>query len=175
MLGIAGGLGFLAAFVVDIPSGANTVRIVLFEAGAIAIASATYDRHAAVSRSLATLGAVPLIAANATAIAWIVLSTGRSSPFAGDFGLAGFWVSVAMWLADAWFGGVALRLGVVPRWTALALAAGSVLAILGIDRLGLTSSENPTILGTISLVGLALNAIAWVALGVDDLLRRAAR
>jgi hypothetical protein len=166
ILGIAGGLGLLAAFAIEIPPALNTWRIVLFCSGAIAIAAATFGRHVAISRPWAIAGTVPVMVANAAYLAWILLASGRASPFSGDVGLAGFWLGLAMWLADAWFGLVALRIGTVPRWVALMLAAGSVLAVLGIDRLGLTSSANPTIFGPISLVGIALNGAAWVVLGL---------
>ena len=139
-VGVLGGLGLLAAFVVDIPSAWNTVRLVLFAAGAIAVAAAAYGSHAAASRSLA---------------------------LAGDFGLIGFWVGLAFWLADAWFGIVALRLGVLWRWAAVALVVGSLLAILGMDRLGLTSGANPTVFGPVSLAGILLAGIAWVLLGLE--------
>jgi hypothetical protein len=100
-------------------------------------------------------------------VAWILLALGRERPFAGEFGLVGFWVALAAWLADACFGIVALRLGVRWRWAAVALVVGSLLAILGMDRLGLTSASNPTILGSIALAGVALNGIAWVLLGLQ--------
>ena len=140
-----GGFGLLLAFVMEIPPALNTVRLVLFCAGAIAIALATYGRHAAVSRRLALAGTIPLIVANGWYVAWILLSLGRERPFAGDFGLVGFWAGLAFWLADAWFGIVALRLGVAWRPAALILAVGSLLAITGMDRLELTSQANPTI------------------------------
>jgi hypothetical protein len=79
-----------------------------------------------------------------------------------------------MWLADAAFGLVSLRLGVVSRLGALALAVGSVLAIMGMDRFGLTSADNPTILGTLALAGIALNGIGWILLGLDVATRRRA-
>jgi hypothetical protein len=166
ILGIAGGLGLLAAFVIEIPPALNTWRIILFNAGAIAIGLATFRRHAAVSRRMAIAGALPLIAANAGYLVWIVVASGRPSPFSGDLGLAGFWLSLAMWLADAWFGLVALRIGAVPRWVAAMLAAGSLLAIVGIDRLGLTSSASPTLFGPLAMAGAALNGAAWVMLGI---------
>ena len=165
--GVLGGLGLLAAFVIDIPSTWNTARLVLFCAGAIAIAVATYGRHAAVSKPLALAATIPLVVANGAWIAWILLALGRERPFAGDFGLVGFWVALAVWLADAWFGIVALRLGVLWRWAAVALAIGSLLAILGMDRLGLTSGSDPTAFGTVALAGIALNGIAWVLLGLE--------
>lgn len=167
VVGILGGLVLLAAFVVDIPSGWNPFRLVLFNAGALAVALAAYRPHAAVSRRLAVAGTIPIVVANTWAIAWTLLAIGRESPFSGDFGLVGFWGGLALWLADAWFGIVALRLGVLWRWAAVALVVGSVLAILGIDRLGLTSAANPTVFGPVALTGIALNGTAWVLLGLE--------
>jgi hypothetical protein len=77
-----------------------------------------------------------------------------------------------MWLSDAWFGLVSLRLGVMAKWGPLALAIGSALAVLGIDRLGLTSGANPTIFGTLSQIGIALNGGGWILLGLDVVTRR---
>ncbi len=167
VLGVVGGLGLLLAYAVAIPSSLNTLRLALFCGGAIAIALATYGRHAAISRRLARAGTIPLVAANVWYIAWILLSLGEQRPFAGDFGLVGFWAALAFWLADAWFGVVALRLGVVWRWAALVLVAGSLTAITGIDRLGFTSEADPTVFGPIALTGVALSGLAWILLGVQ--------
>jgi len=169
VVGILGGAVLLAAFVVEIPSDLNAFRLMLFNAGAIAIVVGAHRRHAAVAPTLALLGAVPAVLANAWYFAMIVLATGRPEPFAGDFGFVFFLAAVVMWLTDAAFGLVALRLGIVWRWAALALAIGSVLAVLGIDRLELTSPNNPTIFGSLALTGVALNGIAWILLGLDQL------
>ena len=171
-LGVAGGLGLLLAFALEIPPAGTTLRLVLFCAGAVAIGVATYGRHAEVSRGLALAGTIPLVAANASYIAWILLSLGQEGPFAGDVGLVGFWAALSFWLADAWFGVVALRLGVVWRWAALILVAGSLMAIAGMDRLELTSQANPTIFGPIALTGVALNGLAWIVLGLETALPR---
>jgi hypothetical protein len=167
VVGVLGGLVLLAAFVMDVPPAWNTARLLLFAAGAVAVAMAVHGRHAAAARPLALAGTVPVVLANAALIAWLLLAEGRERPFAGDFGLVGFWVGLAAWLADAWFGIVALSLGVVWRPAALVLAVGSVLAIAGMDRLGLTSAANPTVFGSIGLTGVALNGLAWVLLGLD--------
>lgn len=167
VVGILGGLGLLAAFVVEIPADWALVRILLFPAGAMAVAAAAYGSHAAVSRTIALAGTIPVVLANGALIAWELLALGRERPFAGDFGLVGFWVGLAFWLADAWFGIIALRLGVLWRWAAVALVVGSLLAILGIDRLGLTSGANPTLFGPVSLAGIALNGAAWVIFGLE--------
>lgn len=165
--GILGGAVLLAAFVVEFAPGLNDLRIVLFNLGAMAVVIGVHRRQASAAPGLALLGAVPAFLANAWYVATVVLAIGHPNPFGGDFGLVYFAAGLALWLTDAWFGLVTLRLGVVTRWGALALAIGSVLAITGIDRLGLTSSDNPTIFGPLSLVGIALNGIGWILLGLD--------
>ena len=168
LVGILGGAVLLAAFLVDISPELNAVRIYLFLVGAIAIVIGVHRRQAPVAPGLALLGAVPAVLANAWYIAMMVLATGRLHPFAGDFGLVFFAAAVAMSLTDAAFGLVTLRLGVVSRWGALALAIGSMLAVTGIDRLELTS----TIFGPLSQVGLVLTGIGWILLGLDVATRR---
>jgi hypothetical protein len=170
-IGVVGGLALLAAFVVDIPPPLNTVRLLLFIAGGVAVVFAARGAQLAVSRRLALAGAVPLILAGLVSTAWIILSIGRDRPFAGDFGLAGFYAGLGLWLAHAWYGIVALKIGVVWRWPALVLVVGSLLAITGMDRLDLTSPANPTIFGPLSLLGIALNGIAWVLMGLEIVAR----
>ena len=92
---------------------------------------------------------------------------GPREPVAGDFGLIYFFAGVAMWVTDAAFGAVSLRLRAVTRLGAVALLVGSLLAITGMDRLGLTSSASPTIFGSLGLTGVALNGVAWILLGID--------
>jgi hypothetical protein len=58
------------------------------------------------------------------------------------------------------------------RVGALAVAAGSLLALTGIDRLGLVSESAPTIFNTLSQVGLVAMAAGWIVLGLDVALRR---
>ena len=93
-------------------------------------------------------------------------------------GLAGWcagaavYLVLAWWLADALFGFVALRLGGWARLGALALAAGSLLAITGMDRLELTTRDNPTIFLPLSLTGIALNGVGWIVLGLWLVSRR---
>jgi hypothetical protein len=165
--GILGGVVLLAAFVIDIAPGLNNLRLVLFNAGAIAVVIGVHRRQASAAPGLALLGAVPAFLANAWYVAMVLLAIGRPNPFGGDFGVVFFAASLALWAADAWFGLVTVRLGVVTQWGAVALAMGSILALTGIDRLELTSPANPTIFGPLSLVGIALNGIGWILLGLD--------
>lgn len=169
-LGIVGGLALLVAFVADISPAQNTARIFLFLAGGVAVVLATHGPQARASRRLALAGAIPVILANGVLAAWVVLSLERDRPSAGDFGLAGFYIGLGLWLSHAWFGIVAARIGVTWRWAALVLAVGSLLAITGMDRLELTSPRNPTIFGPLSLLGIALNGTAWILLALQVLL-----
>ena len=172
LLGMVGGIVLLAAFVVEIAPDLNSVRLGLFNLGAIAIVIAVHRRQVAASPTLARTVAGATVLANAWYLSMVVLAIDRPNPIAGDFGLVFFWAAVAMWLTDAAFGVVTLRLGLVPRWGALALAIGSLLALTGIDRLGLTSVANPTIFGPIALIGVALNGLGLILLGVDVATRR---
>lgn len=167
LAGILGGVVLLAAFVIEIAPGLNNLRLVLFNVGAMAVAIGVHRLQAPAAQTMSLLGAVPAFLANAWYLAMVVLAMGRSHPFAGDFGLVFFGAAVALWLTDAWFGFVTLRLGSVTRWGAFALAIGSILALTGVDRLELTSSANPTIFGPLSLAGIALNGIGWILLGLD--------
>jgi hypothetical protein len=168
LAGILGGAVLLAAFLFEISPELNAVRIYLFLIGAMAIVIGVHRRQASVAPTVALLGAVPALLANAWYLAMMVLATNRPQPFAGDFGLVFFAAAVAMQLTGAAFGLVTLRLGVVTRWGALALAIGSLLAGTGIDRLGLTS----TIFGPLSQVGIVLGGIGWILLGLDVATRR---
>ena len=172
--GILGGVVLLSAFLIEIPTDLNVVRIVLFNLGAIATTIAVHRRQGSLSPATTRTVAVATVVANATVLLREVLPYGPWHPFAGDNGLVLFYAGIAMWLTDAALGTVTLRLGVVTRWGALALAIGSLLAITGIDRLGLTSQADPTIFGPLSLAGIALNGIAWILLGIDVATRHGA-
>lgn len=165
--GILGGAVLLAAFIVEIAPNLNSLRLVLFNVGSIAVGIAVQRRQGDSSPILARVATGAAVLANAWYLAMVVLSIGRPNPFAGDLGLGLLLGGVALWLADAAFGVVTVWLRVVSRWGALALAVGSVLALTGIDRLGLTSAANPTIFGPVSQIGLALNGLGWILLGLD--------
>ena len=171
-LGILGGVVLLAAFVVEIDPDRNALRLALFNTGAIAIAIAIYWRLSSASRRLAVLGSAPAVVANAAYLVMTLIATGRDQPFAGNFGFALFLAGAAMWLSDALLGFISLRLGGISRLGSIALGIGSLMAILGMDRLELTSQANPTIFGPLSLIGILLNGVGWIVLGLD-LARRA--
>ena len=167
LIGIAGGVVLLAAFIVEVPNGFNIVRMSLALVGAMATIAAVYRIQAPAAPSLAAVAAIAAFVANAAYLALTLLTIGVRNPFAGDLGLAYLGAGIALWLSDGAFGLVTLRLGVLTRAGAFALAVGSVLAVTGIDRIGLTSSSNPTIFGPLALAGVALNGFGWILLGLD--------
>lgn len=171
-LGVLGGAVFLAAFVVEIPDGWNTVRLVLWFVGSIAVAAGTFPVHARVSRPLALIGSGAVVVTTGAWLAWLLLAQGRPSPFGGAFGLAGFWITTAATVGTVVFGLIATRLGVVWRPASIALAIGTALGYLGVGQLRLTSADAPTIYGTLAMAGLAVAALAWIALGLELALPR---
>lgn len=175
-IGVVGGLLLVAAFVPGLPWTEElfSLRLLAFNAGAIAVAIAVHRRQANVARraSLAAAGAVVL--ANASYLAMVLLSIGRPVLPEPDpeFRLAFFFVGVAMWWADVAFGLVTWRLGVVTRWGSLALAIGSALAFLGMDRLELARGDLAWLVAPVALFGIALSGVGWILLGLDVALRR---
>jgi hypothetical protein len=174
VLGVIGGAVLLVAYLpFQVFDGAtNVFRLTLFNLGSIAVVIAI-DRLPGTRRTrVSTAVAAATVLANAWYPAMVLLSIGR--PIANDaFALAFFWAAVAMWLTDAAFGFAALAAGSVTRWGALALGVGSLLAFLGIDRLGLVSPGDPTsLLFRLALFGVALNGFGWILLGGDVALGR---
>jgi len=175
VLGILGGAVLLVAFLpVQVFDGStNLIRLLLYCLGAAAVAVAVQGRAAPASR-LGRVVAAAVVAANLWYVVMIVLGTGRPQLPEPDpeFRRIAFVAGLAMWLADSAFGWVTLRLRTADRLGAIALAVGSLLAILGMSHLELTSSQHPTIFGPISLVGIALNGLGWILLGLDVALGR---
>jgi hypothetical protein len=176
LLGILGGVLLVAAFVPNLPwtSDLFNLRLVLFNAGAISVSIAVHRRQSAVSRRVSAAVVVPVVLANAWYLAMIVVGLGRPGfpepdP---DFRLVMFFAGAAMWWADAAFGLVTWRLRTVTRWGALALAIGSVLAFIGMDRLELVRGDLAWLFTPIALLGIALNGVGWILLGVDLAFRR---
>lgn len=173
MVGILGGLVLIAVFLpVPFPGPElNAARLIVFNAGAMAIVIGVHRRQAAAAPMLSLSVAIPAFLANASYLAMTVLNVRG----AGPIGVLAYDIAAAaMWLGVAAFGLVSLRLGVLTRWGPLALAVGSVLAFTGMGRLGWTgSADDPTIFLPLSQVGIVLNGIGWIALGLDVALRRA--
>jgi hypothetical protein len=171
--GILGGAVLLAAFVVNTDAWGG-LRILLFNLGAIAIAVAVQRRQAPIGGTAAFVTAAAVVATNGWYIAMGFLAIGNEHPFAGDFGLVYFWAAIAMWLADAAFGFVTWRLGVVARWVGLALAVGSLFALTGIDRLELVRGDYAWFFSPAALTGVAVNGLGWILLGITVATRRRA-
>lgn len=174
-IGVVGGLLLIAAFVPSIPWTADlfNLRLVVFNAGAIAIAIAIYRRHSVAAPRRAFVAAGPAVLANAWYLVLIVRAVARDGQVgAGDYDPSFNTAAVAMWLADSWLGFASLRLAHVWRPAALTLGIGSILAMGGMDFLGLIRGKLAPIVVPLSLVGIALNGIAWIALGLELALRR---
>ena len=171
ILGIVGGLVLISAWVPNLPWTWElfNLRLVLFNAGAIAIGLAVHRRQAPRSPRLSFAAAALMIAANAWYLAMVIVSIGRPVYPEPDpeFRLVFFYAAMALWLSDAAFGLVALRLGVVSRWAASALMIGSTVALLGIDRLELVTGPFAAIFIPLAQIGVALNGIAWIGLGLS--------
>jgi hypothetical protein len=178
VMGILGGawlVAWLLPFVPWGPDGIN-VRILVFNIGAIAVALAVYGRLRPASSRLARAAVLAAVVANGGYLVMTVLAIGRPQfpqpdP---DFRLVSFWVGAAMWWADAALGIVVVRSGGLARWGGLALAVGSVLAFLGMDRLELVSGPLHAVVVPLALAGITLNGIGWILLGLDLATRRGA-
>jgi hypothetical protein len=171
VLGIIGGLVLIAAFIPDLPwsNASFNLRLVLFNAGAIAVVLAVHRRQAVISRRLSFVATVPAFIANAWYLVMVILSIGRPQFPEPDpeFRPIFFYAAIALWLTDAVFGFVAARIGVVWWWAALALGIGSLLALTGVGGLGFTTGPFATIVEPLALWGIVLVGIGWVLLGVD--------
>jgi hypothetical protein len=169
-LGVVGGFVLILAFVPNVPLiwDLVIVRLVLFNAGAIAIGLAIHRRQAPRSPILSLAAAAPMILANAWYLVMLVLSIGRPVYPEPDpqFRQIFFYAAIALWLSDATFGLVALRLGVVSRWAAAALTVGSLGALSGVGGLPFITGPFAAIVFPFSQIGIALNGIAWIALGL---------
>ena len=175
LLGVIGGafllLGYinLDAWTPDL----FNLRLLAFNLGAIAVGLAAYGRHAMVSGPLALASSIPVIAANAAYMLFtlkLVAGPGQLGP--GDFQPIDLFIltAAAMWLSDAWFGLVALRLGMLNRWSALALLIGSVAAFVGMGNFGL--APNGSVMEKVILTGVALHGLGWILLGLEIALKR---
>jgi hypothetical protein len=175
LLGILGGAGLLVAFVIQIPADTNYIRLFVFGLGGIAVVVAVHLRQLSVAPLLSLAAAVPALLCATWLFVMEVLLTGRQPPvFGGTFGWVFFSASLAAWLAYAWFGLVSLYLRQVTRIGSAALAVGSLLGVLGIDRLGLVSPSEQSVFSLLALAGVFLHGLGLIMLGVDVARRRRA-
>jgi hypothetical protein len=172
LLGIVGGVAVLAGFLPIFPwdsSALVVLRLVLFNAGVIAIVFAARRRQAAIGRGRSSVAAAVAVGANAWYLAMVILSIGRPLFPEPDPGFRPilFYAAIGLWLADAAFGIVAVRLRAVSRWAALAVAVGSLLALTGVGGLGFTTGPLAALIEPLSLVGIVVLGIGWLVLGID--------
>jgi hypothetical protein len=176
-LGIVGGLLLVMPYVPVLGSveAVQPWRVWLFFLASIVIVIAVHRRQAPVAPRLARAAAVPAVVANAAMISLPVLEAvlrPERTGVNGDFGLAWFWISEAVFLADAWFGFVSRRLGVVTPWGAGIVALGSLFVMLGNDRLGLVDGSLGNLISSIAQAGIVIAGVGWVWLGFDLAVRR---
>lgn len=178
VIGILGGVALVLAFIPNLPWIWDfvAVRLVLFNVGAIAIGLAVYRAGALGSGRASMTVAGAVIMANAWYLVMVIAGIGRPQfPEADpDFRLIAFYAGVAMWLTDAVFGFVIWRHGTMARWVGLALAVGSVFALTGMDRFELVRGDFGWFWTPAALVGVAVNGLAWIALGIAIATRRRA-
>ena len=164
--GIAAGIAILAAFVVDLPAGLFRDRLIVFGIGVIGIGIGVHLRQSSRAPA-ASLAAV--IGLGAAVMLFLFTSVMEAS------NVAVFWSGIALWLGSAAFGVAAALIGAVSRIGGWAVAVGSLLAVTGIDQLGLVSDAAPTIFNTLSQAGIVAMAMGWIVLGLDISLRPVTR
>jgi hypothetical protein len=172
ILGVLGGVLLLAAFVADLGAAFIELRITLFLVGSMAVVLAVYSRHAEPGGKLALVGALPALVGNAIYLVTILAAI-AATPVDGLPGWLIFGATIALWLGDAWFGLITLRMGTLARLGPIAIALGSVLALTGFDGFGLVAA-NPAIFKPLSFVGQVLVGAGWILLGFDVATRRRA-
>jgi MFS family permease len=175
LLGILGGLLFLAAFIPELPWSwlVFNLRLVLFEVGAIAVIFGMLSLRPPRWRWPTLLLGATAALANAWHLVMTIMFVNRPQPPAPDaefrpiYGLA----AMTMWFADAAFALVAFRLGVASKWGSLSLAVGSILAATGVSGLGMTQWLGD-LAEPVTLVGVALVGLGWILLGLAVASRR---
>ena len=178
--GILGGTVLLAAFVLGIPAGVNTLRLILYILGAIAVVVAVASPAGVAGSRLRRLSPhrgdrSPIACVSRHVPAVASADRSRNGAVAPDLPATARSCStpaLAMWLADAAFGFVALRLGAV---TSLGRALALARRVPPGDPRDEPSrahvaGEHRRSSGRSRLIGVALNGVAWILLGLDVML-----
>ena len=165
MAGILAGAVLLAPFVITFEDAWFAPHIILFDGFVIAVAFGMHRRQATSSRALATAATAGVVIANAWYLAMTALSMADVNPFGTQFGVIYFWASMALWLSAAGYGAASLVIGAFRRWGPALLVIGSLLAVLGIDRIGLVTGDSIFVL--LSQIGIVLHGLGWIILGAE--------
>lgn len=167
VLGVAGivaGLVILLVYVIELPSGLFPARLAVFAIGVTAIGIGVHRRQAGRVPAASLAATIALVAATVFFLVTVLgLPPGN---------ILVFWSGLFLWVASAAFGAASVLIGAVSRIGAWGVAAGSLLTLTGIDRLGLVSESSPTVFNTLSQVGIVTMALGWIVLGLDVALRR---
>jgi hypothetical protein len=175
ILGVLAGalilVGFLGLIGLNISPDLFNLRLVLYNLGVIAVVFGVHRRQSRAGKRLALSGAVPAALSNFAymlVILRVVAQPGEVGPGPFQPIILTTAVTSAMWLSDAWFGVVTLKLGVLNRWSAMALLVGSLAALAGMDNWQLASIP---LIGDLLLVGVGIHGLAWILLGLEVALR----
>jgi hypothetical protein len=178
LAGVAGGFALVAAFLPHPPWTPETfnLRLVVFSAGAIAVALVVLRRRPIASRLIAPIAVVTIVA-NAWHIAMVLIGIGRPQFPEPDpeYRTIAMYAGVALWTADAAFGFSTWRIGGLARLAGLALGIGSLFAFSGMGNLGLIDGDFEWFFLPASQVGIALNGLGWILLGIAVATRRRPR
>lgn len=179
LFGVVGAVLLLWAFVAFNPfaaPGANNIRLVLFGLAGAAISLAFYRRQAVAAPTLALLTTAAVVIAGLWSVAVVILSDRVERPFIGTFGFVGLLSGIALWVTPAVWAIGLLHTGAawqgMPANLALAtklgaaILIGSIVAWFGDDRLGLVDSLWGEMWQAVALVGVVMNGIGWLILGV---------
>ena len=173
-VGILGGLVLVAALIPGIPWSwaVFNLRLVLFELGAIAVVLAIHGLQSTRGRWLSLTVSTATILANAWHMVMSVIFVTRPQPPEPDPEFRPLYAIAAnaMWLSNALFGVVALRLGVVSRRGPIVLTIGSLLAATGVG--GNLSHELADALTPFTVAGVVMVGVAWILLGIEVATRR---
>lgn len=175
-LGIAGilaGIVLLAPFLVTFEDGWFAPHIILFNAFVIALAVGLHRRQAMQKPGLALAATTAVVIANAWYLVMTALSMADVNPFGTQFGYIYFLASIVLWVSATAYGAASLAIGAFWRWGPALLVMGSLLAGLGIDRLGLVTGDS--ILVPLSQVGIVMLGLGWIFLGTELALHASAR
>lgn len=179
LFGVIGALLLLWAFISFNPfvdQRVNNIRVLVFSLAGAAISLAFYRRQALVAPTLALLTTGVVVIAGLWSATVLLLSSGVESPLMGTFGLIGLFSGIALWVTPAIWAVGLLHTGAV--WQGMSrsrarlaklgavILIGSVVAWFGDDRLGMVDSLWGEMWRAIALVGVAMNGIGWLILGL---------